>query len=439
MKRIIAYVVVSLTLAVAGIWVVAQVNLEQFKAGDVIRAEEVNANFEALNAGKQNAISERCNEGSAIRVVNPDGTVECEVDDGGTGGGGDITAVSAGEGLLGGGESGSVELSLNTAFTDGRYANSDHNHLGQTWTGSDNPLTITGSFGVASKEVSMAPLILHNETGEGIIVDSAADDSVLIPSAGDDGVHVVSAAGDGFLVDEAGGDGLVVGTADNGVRVNEAVDAGVRVDSAGQYGGFFRGDDAGIYAQSEDNATPDLILGGSGLNDNTGRISSDLTLTPSAIIVTSGDDVVVELDANADTIASFEIRNDAGTVVFEVDELGNVTANSSITHSSDRNVKENFAPVNPQAVLESLAAMPISRWNFIKDEADTPHIGPMAQDFYAAFGMGTDDTHIGMIDADGVALAAIQGLYQLVQEQEKLIQGQQAQIEELTTRLSRLE
>ena len=81
----------------------------------------------------------------------------------------------------------------------------------------------------------------------------------------------------------------------------------------------------------------------------------------------------------------------------------------SLTQSSDRNAKENFARINPTEILEKVARLDISRWNF-KGDTNTPHIGPMAQDFYAAFGTGTDEKHIATVDADGVALAAIQGL-----------------------------
>src|SRR6185295_2058477 len=91
-----------------------------------------------------------------------------------------------------------------------------------------------------------------------------------------------------------------------------------------------------------------------------------------------------------------------------LDVNGTVTA-TAFNPSSDRNLKENFAPVSPRDVLDKVAAMPISRWNFIGD-ARTAHFGPMAQDFHAAFGLGTDERHIATVDADGVALAAIQGL-----------------------------
>jgi hypothetical protein len=52
----------------------------------------------------------------------------------------------------------------------------------------------------------------------------------------------------------------------------------------------------------------------------------------------------------------------------------------------------------------------------------------MAQDFYAAFGVGEDDRHISTVDADGVALAAIQGLYQLMQEQNAQIVALEARV-----------
>ena len=88
---------------------------------------------------------------------------------------------------------------------------------------------------------------------------------------------------------------------------------------------------------------------------------------------------------------------------------GTVYANG-VALSSDRNAKENFAAVNAQAVLEKVAALPVSEWNY-KTDKKAEHIGPMAQDFHAAFGLdGTDDKHISVVDEGGVALAAIKGL-----------------------------
>lgn len=68
-----------------GVWVAAVTLPHLFKAGDVIVAEEVNDNFDALNVGKQERVTGACPPGFAIRVVNEDGSVECEQDDGAPG------------------------------------------------------------------------------------------------------------------------------------------------------------------------------------------------------------------------------------------------------------------------------------------------------------------------------------------------------------------
>ena len=60
------------------------------------------------------------------------------------------------------------------------------------------------------------------------------------------------------------------------------------------------------------------------------------------------------------------------------------------------------------------------------------HVGPMAQDFHAAFRLGEDDKHISTVDADGIALVAIQALYEIVKEKNR-------EIELLKARLSKLE
>jgi hypothetical protein len=135
---------------------------------------------------------------------------------------------------------------------------------------------------------------------------------------------------------------------------------------------------------------------------------------------------------------SFEVAkystNGTRTALMTVDQGGTVTA-TAFNPPSDRNLKENFAPVDSRQVLEKVAALPIARWNF-KADGQTPHLGPVAQDFHAAFGLGTDDKHIATVDADGVALAAIQGLNQKL---EAAVQQKDARIAELERRLAALE
>jgi len=119
---------------------------------------------------------------------------------------------------------------------------------------------------------------------------------------------------------------------------------------------------------------------------------------------------------------------------YKLDVNGTAAATTFVT-TSDRNLKENFRAANPRAVLDKVAALPISQWNF-KQEPATRHLGPMAQDFYAAFNLGTDDKHIATVDEDGVALAAIQGLNQKLEEENK---RKDAEITELNQRLRALE
>jgi hypothetical protein len=95
----------------------------------------------------------------------------------------------------------------------------------------------------------------------------------------------------------------------------------------------------------------------------------------------------------------------------------------AFTPTSDRAAKENFSSVNPRDVLEKVAALPLARWNY-KAAPGAEHIGPVAQDFHAAFGLnGRDDKHIATVDADGVALAAIQGLNEKLE-----VRGQKSEL-----------
>jgi hypothetical protein len=111
---------------------------------------------------------------------------------------------------------------------------------------------------------------------------------------------------------------------------------------------------------------------------------------------------------------------------------GTLTTVGPLNPPSDRNVKQDFAPVDAVAVLEKVAVLPIQSWAY-KNSPETRHIGPVAQDFHAAFQFnGADDKHISTVDADGVALAAIQGLNQKLQEKE-------TELTELKARMDRLE
>jgi trimeric autotransporter adhesin len=87
--------------------------------------------------------------------------------------------------------------------------------------------------------------------------------------------------------------------------------------------------------------------------------------------------------------------------------------------SSDRNVKERIEPITPSRVLAGVLAMPVSTWSIIGSKVR--QMGPMAQDFYRAFGLGDTDKAINSIDVGGVAFAAIQGLHELLKDKDAKI------------------
>jgi hypothetical protein len=127
---------------------------------------------------------------------------------------------------------------------------------------------------------------------------------------------------------------------------------------------------------------------------------------------------------------------------FFVDDLGNGNFGGNVTSkgvllTSDRNAKKNFSSVNSLSILEKVARLTISSWNYKTDANNLRHIGPMAQDFHATFGLnGKDDKHISSIDEQGVALAAIQGLNQKLEKENAALR---AQFKSLEARLLKLE
>jgi hypothetical protein len=130
--------------------------------------------------------------------------------------------------------------------------------------------------------------------------------------------------------------------------------------------------------------------------------------------------------------------------------VGNILATGTITPNSDRNAKTDFASVDAAAVLEKVALLPIQQWRFKAEPDGVRHVGPMAQDFRAAFGLGEIPTAIATVDADGVALAAIQGLNEKVEGRmqnaevrsrrlEEKLEQKETEIAELKTTVNELQ
>jgi hypothetical protein len=83
---------------------------------------------------------------------------------------------------------------------------------------------------------------------------------------------------------------------------------------------------------------------------------------------------------------------------------------SSWSVVSDRNRKENFLAVDGEEILARVRGIPLSTWNYRSQDRSIRHLGPMAQDFAAAFGLGESNLLINSLDLDGVNLAGVQAL-----------------------------
>jgi hypothetical protein len=109
---------------------------------------------------------------------------------------------------------------------------------------------------------------------------------------------------------------------------------------------------------------------------------------------------------------------------------------ASWSFTSDSNAKEGVVPVDGKSVLDKLARLLISEWNY-RGYAER-HIGPTAQDFHAHFPLNDSETTLNDADLHGVALAAIQGLNQKVEAQRAELKQKQTEIAGLKHELGEL-
>jgi hypothetical protein len=108
-----------------------------------------------------------------------------------------------------------------------------------------------------------------------------------------------------------------------------------------------------------------------------------------------------------------------------------LTAGGVWTNASDKNLKENFRSVDGAELLRRIDHLPITRWNYKSESDDVTHIGPTAQDFVKAFGVGDNDKTISTIDPSGIALAAIKELHKENLSLKGQVAHLQKQIDEL--------
>ena len=136
---------------------------------------------------------------------------------------------------------------------------------------------------------------------------------------------------------------------------------------------------------------------------------------------------------------TFTVRAEGGVRFYTADGIGSGVflgpGDGAWNILSDREAKANFQKVNATDVLAKVAAMPVMTWNYRTQNESVRHIGPTAQDFRAAFGLGESDKTISTIDPSGVALAAIQGLVEELKERDKAMTERDEKIGKLETEL----
>jgi hypothetical protein len=138
--------------------------------------------------------------------------------------------------------------------------------------------------------------------------------------------------------------------------------------------------------------------------------------------------------------SGFFVARAPGGVRFFTSDDNNVELRAGETAwaiMSDRNAKTDITPLDHKEVLSKLAELPVTGWSYTAAPAHH-HVGPMAQDFHAAFQLGNDDRRISTIDADGVALAAIKGLIAELESRQQRSAEQARRLAELESELATL-
>jgi len=148
---------------------------------------------------------------------------------------------------------------------------------------------------------------------------------------------------------------------------------------------------------------------------------------------------------NTTSANQFMVKASGGTIFYTSADLSTgvqlLPGAGAWSILSDRNKKSNIEPLDARAYLDRLSDLPVYSWSYKSQDSSITHIGPMAQDFYAVFNLGTDSTTINSGDFDGVNLLLIKALdekMEAIEKQEEQIASMALELEALRAQRERL-
>jgi trimeric autotransporter adhesin len=327
------------------------------------------------------------------------------------------------------------------AFVGGGNANFVNGSDGFIGSGVNNYASAAGAFvgggGTYIQQTSTPSVLNSNEAGGQDAFVGAGDTDKA------EATQSFIGSGQGNTVGQLGPDsGIVAGTGNSANAVSSAILGGASNSVTGAYATILGGRTntaSGTYAS---------VLGGyaSNASGSYAIVAGGNTDTAAGILsfaagyhadaghngtfawsdFSSGSALLKDTAAN-----QFLVRASGGTTIYSNEGMTSgvtLTAGSGTwANLSDRNAKTDIVPLDDASILAKVAELPVNAWRY-KSESGVRHVGPMAQDFYAAFGVGLDDRHITSIDEDGVALAAIKALSADARDKNAQLLGQREQI-----------